>query len=303
MSVINENAARIAHEMTSFSDYKPGSATAGYNAQVEEAHKELERVRALCHTEQQRERAEALFIRYCSTLATAINRDNEIGTRCPSVMVCGAGNFPTRKKQKQIAAWEANQTNFEKAEHYLSLLSNAHCQNVKSTDPEVLPYLYEKLAKLEVAHEIMRLSNEYWRKNNKQLDGCPYLSQKAIDEVKNSISQGLQRQDLPPFLSWQLQNSSANIKRIQKRIEKIETLQSTASVEVEHETYAYKENHEIMRIQFFFDDKPDDDTRNLLKKWSFNWSHKNGAWQRQLTENGKWAAREVMKALDAAATK
>ena len=34
MYTINESTARIAHEMRSFSDYQPGSATAGYTAQV-----------------------------------------------------------------------------------------------------------------------------------------------------------------------------------------------------------------------------------------------------------------------------
>jgi len=34
---INESAARLSHEMRSFSDYEKGSATAGYNADVAEA--------------------------------------------------------------------------------------------------------------------------------------------------------------------------------------------------------------------------------------------------------------------------
>lgn len=34
---INEDAARQAKEMNSFSDYQPGSATAGYQAMVDKA--------------------------------------------------------------------------------------------------------------------------------------------------------------------------------------------------------------------------------------------------------------------------
>ena len=109
---INESAARLSHEMRSFSDYKKDSATAGYNADVAKAAAILEQVKALCSTEAQKERAEYLFDRYAKTLAEAINRDNEIGTRCPSVMICGPANFPTRKKEKQIKAWEANHENF-----------------------------------------------------------------------------------------------------------------------------------------------------------------------------------------------
>ena len=105
MAIINESAARLAKQMRSFDDYKEGSATASYNTQCAEAAAILEKVKAKCATDEQRERAEYLYNRYCSVLAEAINRDNEIGTRCPSVLICGAGNFPTRKKEKQIAAW------------------------------------------------------------------------------------------------------------------------------------------------------------------------------------------------------
>ena len=151
MAIINESAARLAKQMRSFDDYKEGSATASYNAQCAEAAAILEKVKAKCATDEQRERAEYLYNRYCSVLAEAINRDNEIGTRCPSVLICGTGNFPTRKKEKQIAAWDKNMENWRKADHYLDMLKRAHTLAVKSDDPEVLDFLRAKLAGLEEA--------------------------------------------------------------------------------------------------------------------------------------------------------
>lgn len=103
MAIINESAARIAKELSSFSDYVEGSATASYNAQCAEAAAILEQVKPKCATADQRERAEWLYNRYCTVLAEAINRKNEIGTRCPSVLICGPANFPVRKKEKQVA--------------------------------------------------------------------------------------------------------------------------------------------------------------------------------------------------------
>ena len=50
-------------------------------------------------------------------------------------------------------------------------------------------------------------------------------------------------------------------------------------------------------ILFFFDGKPNEETRSLLKSHGFRWAPSVGAWQRQLTDNGKAAARQVMKAL------
>ena len=55
---INETTARAAHDMMSMNDYKSNSATAGYRAQVDEAAAVLERVKPLCATDAQRDRAE-----------------------------------------------------------------------------------------------------------------------------------------------------------------------------------------------------------------------------------------------------
>ena len=55
---INENTARLSHEMRSFRDYHAGSATAEYEAQVAQAAAILEQVKAKCFTEEQKERTE-----------------------------------------------------------------------------------------------------------------------------------------------------------------------------------------------------------------------------------------------------
>lgn len=128
----------------------------------------------------QRERAEHYFDRYAKKLAEAINRENSIGTRCPSVLIAGASNFPVRKKEKQVSAWKANRANFEKADHYLHLLKTAHVQGVKSNDPEALEYLQAKLARLEASHAGMKQANAYYRKH-KTLDGCPAFQRKRAN--------------------------------------------------------------------------------------------------------------------------
>lgn len=78
MAIINESAARIAKELSSFSDYVEGSATASYNAQCAEAAAILEQVKPKCATADQRERAEWLYNRYCTVLAEAINRKTRL---------------------------------------------------------------------------------------------------------------------------------------------------------------------------------------------------------------------------------
>lgn len=306
-TIINESTARLAKQMRSFDDYKEGSATASYNAQCAEAAAILEKVKAKCATDEQRERAEYLYNRYCSVLAEAINRDNEIGTRCPSVLICGAGNFPTRKKEKQIAAWDKNMENWRKADHYLDMLKRAHTLAVKSDDPEVLDFLRAKLAGLEEAHALMVSANAYYRKNKtlEGFEGIPADTMAWITRPGVYLPGGRNGDGSPPlafygkpFPTYELTNSNANIKRVKQRIETLEAVKASKSIEEEHDGYTYRENAEAMRVQLRFDGKPDDETRALLKRNGFRWAPSQGVWQRQLNDNGKYAAHRVMEVLD-----
>ena len=56
------------------------------------------------------------------------------------------------------------------------------------------------------------------------------------------------------------------------------------------------ENADIMRLQIRFDGKPDSDIRAALKHKGFRWSPSNEAWQRQLTNNARYALRELIEA-------
>lgn len=73
---------------------------------------------------------------------------------------------------------------------------------------------------------------------------------------------------------------------------------ASGPVEDQHDGYTYRENNEIMRVQFIFPGKPDDETRAMLKENGFRWAPSQGAWQRQLTANAKYAAHRVMEFLD-----
>ena len=55
-------------------------------------------------------------------------------------------------------------------------------------------------------------------------------------------------------------------------------------------------NTEANRLLIFFEDKPDEATREALKSNGFRWSPKAGVWQRQLTSNAYYAA-DYVKAI------
>ena len=55
-------------------------------------------------------------------------------------------------------------------------------------------------------------------------------------------------------------------------------------------------------MQLFFDDKPESNVRDVLKKNGFRWSRKNNCWQRQLTDNARYSLERVEKELEELAT-
>ena len=299
---INETAARIAHDNMSMFEYRPGTATSQYRSMVDQAAAICADVTAKCKTESQRDRAAYLLDRYACKLAQAINRENEIGTRCPSVLVAGPANFPVRKKQKQVAAWDANRENFKAADHYLSLLRTVHLTPISSSDPEVISCLRHKLQSLEANHQRMKSANAYYR-THKTLDGCPgitekereYLLRPGVFARGDGSPLALYRQ---PFPSYELQNSLANIHRTRERLQSLETVKAAPAADIKTDAYTYKEDAAAMRVQFFFDGKPDVETRSFLKSSGFRWAPSVGAWQRQLTPAGQAAARAVMDFLD-----
>ena len=102
-----EQNARRAKEACSFSDYKPGSATAEYNEYCTEADEVAAKAKAkLAKAGAPAERAEKveyLLAHYKSKKLAWLN-DLYANRGCvPSVLVCGPANFPVRAKQKQNA--------------------------------------------------------------------------------------------------------------------------------------------------------------------------------------------------------
>lgn len=53
-----------------------------------------------------------------------------------------------------------------------------------------------------------------------------------------------------------------------------------------------------MRLQLFFEEKPEETTRKILKRNGFKWAPSQGAWQRQLTNNAKYSLKIVLETLE-----
>lgn len=291
---INEGAARSAHEANSMREFKAGSETEGYRSQVDEAYRmaeaQAERFPEVA------EKAYALADRFARKYAEWLNEGYAIDAMCPSIMVAGGGNFPTKKKERQNARRDAHMKRYEDVMGIKRRISTVGTGGIQAGDHDALERLESKAKRLEERHEAMKRANVYYRKHG-TLEGFEGIDNAEAERVSAEMERFGMRQ---PFPSWELSNNLATIKRTCKRIEEIkrekEAPSSDREAEINGEACRVVENSGIMRLQLVFDGKPEVDTRAKLKAAGFRWSPKNGAWQRQLTDN----ARRALRALEAA---
>ena len=277
---ISEDMARAANDANSMSDYKQGSATEEYRKRVESVYAVVEKIK------QKRpnlaEKAERMAGRYSKKLAEYYNSYYRNEASCPSVLISGAGNFPVKKKNKQNSRRDSLMQEWNSLESYAKKITNLLTMNqpILSGDAQAIEMLEEKLESLTELQDRMKAVNAYWRKH-KTVEGCPELSVSQQEELKKAMSESWHLSDAP-FAGYQLSNNNAK---------------EAGTKETENDFFKVVENTDLMRLQLFFDGKPDEETRDIVKKHGFRWSPKNGCWQRQLTTNGKYALKEVITEL------
>ena len=287
---INEGAARRANEMNSFSDYKPGSATAEYRHYVDNAFEiaqaQKKRVDPMYH-----EKIDSLLDTYARKLAANMNHSFAIDARVPSILIAGGSNFPVRQKEKQNAARDSNMQEWQYIQGLLDKIRSTGMGGIRQDDPQAIPKLQKKLDGLVKAQETMKAVNAYYRKHG-TLDGCPHLSPDNIENLKADMASSW-HYEKKPFQSWELSNNNAEIHRVRQRIESLTRAKETVYVGWEFDGGHVEANREQSRLQVFFDDKPDADARQQLKEHGFRWAPSVGAWQRLLNGNAYYAADRI----------
>lgn len=293
---INEKTAMQAHNMMSFGDYIPESKTNEYRILVNKCYDLADKVAA-----KKPERAgDAYYFadRYSKKLAENFNKDSEIGCRCPSVMIAGPANFPVRKKEKQIAAWDKNHQEYIAINKYLERIENIlHGKEVILSDnAKAVDLLQDKLDTLIALQEKMRAANKALRlkdtkAGNDELMGMGY-SELEIKNLRTPDFCG--RVGYPDYA---LSNNNANIHRIEARIEELKKIKAAGTSETSTEFFRVVRNTENMRLQLFFSGKPEPEVRNTLKSNGFLWAPSQGCWQRQLNNNAEYALNRVIASM------
>ena len=316
---IDEKRARIAHENYSFSDYKEGSTTNEYRRRVDSFNEEVEKLKKQykdkLHTPEDLAAVDRAADAYARKLAEYYNDTNKLDAGHVSWAISGPANYNMRKHEQYLSRMSALHKDTEKSGILESGYSNPYLRkirdtlsnaSVQSSDSAAMEKLQTKLDGLKQSHEAMKGAMAYYRKNG-TFKGFehPGISAETLSKEEDFIKRN-------GWGGFNLTNSSAEIRRTQSRIDELNKVkagadaakanpeaaaQATAAKYPKVDGVEVQENAEQMRVQLRFPGKPDDATRTLLKSHGFRWSPSQGAWQRQLTGNGTYAAKQVMETL------
>lgn len=299
---INENIARVANDINSFREYKPGSATEEYKYYVDNVYSIVEAIQE--KKPDQLEKALYMADRYSRKLATYYNDYYRNEAACPSVMVCGPANFPTRKKERQNSRRDTLNKVWNELEAYKQRIKNilTNTAPIKAGDADAIERLTDKISDLEAEKELMKRVNAFYRKH-RTFEGIEEeIPEEFTPQMKRHIKYMLN------FLGDYMQrtghvfdtaNSNQEIARLKDRLKKLQEVKEAGTTEEENELFTIIRNTEIMRLQLVFDGKPDQETRDILKHNGFKWAPSQNAWQRQLTDSAEYSLKRVIEALTA----
>lgn len=172
---------------------------------------------------------------------------------------------------------------------------------ISSDDPEAIEKLRLKLAEIEKSQALAKAINKAIGKR-REPDAIRSALTAATLAGTFSISPGLvAKLCLPDDLgnhgipSYKLRNWASEVKRIHARIAEL-TAKAAAPARADE---AFGGDIVITeadnRVRVLFARKPAPAVIALLKSHGFRWSPTTGAWQRQATESGWHAAREVAR--------
>jgi hypothetical protein len=211
----------------------------------------------------------------------------------------------------------------KKADYYEDKAHGVGTGGISSDDPEAVQKLNEKIESLKWHNEKMKESNKLWRKTynkvakkmglkNRTGKEAFYANEEeikafkvAIEDFKNidkEASNCLLKQINQYSYNCTKQNpygtDTAEIRRLEKRVKDLRAVANFEYKEIVEDSYKLVQDAEENRLMFYFDGKPTEEIRKILKSHGFKWSPSRKAWVRMITANAMYSVRLAMEALD-----
>lgn len=245
---------------------------------------------------------------YRAGYLTKLNAWLSAHSRTMSAFIVGPSNFPTARNQKRCDTAHKRSLEFiEYREKGRLRLRRAYdpvaiaAAPISADDDDAISKLQAKIDEAKAAQVFMKAANKIVRQ--KKLADDDKVAQ--LIELAG-ISEGAAQELLQPdfmgrlgFAPYQLSNNNANIRRMLARIADLETEAVREDAE-DHEAtilgtpVTISENRDQNRLQLFFDGKPPEEVRTLLKSRGFRRAPSQGAWQRKLNWNARQQVGELI---------
>lgn len=248
--------------------------------------------------EAQREQFDEFKARFTPKFRDYLNSKS----RVVSAMIAGPSNFPTRRNQKRGDAADNKAREMmdfeERALRAIRRKLAPEDTGIASGDPDAIENLQKKLEKMEAQQARFKAINAAHRRFKKDPAS---LDRSDLDEATKKMIRNYVPQyswEPSPIAPYQMTNNNANIKRIRDRIQQVERLQASTPMEASYSGgVTVSEDRGDNRIRISFPGKPEAATIRKLKSRGFRWSPRNKAWQRQITDNARYATENLLSEL------
>lgn len=287
-----------AHRNTSFSPERRGEQQ--QQSYVNHFADLISRLCWLANTPEKEAAFEAELERHKAGYLKRLNAYLSSHSRVASTMITGGSNFPVRRNQKRSDSADRRLNEFLE---WRDWSESRLIRTLKRMDRPVdrLEDLARQLEDRELLQERMRDTNKIIRaRKGSYEDKVSQLVEREL--LTETQARALLEPDYAGrlgFADYELTNNGASIRRIVLEIAKEEAKREHAAttplLEYTVGDVRVLENAEEDRLQVFFESKPDEAMRSSLKKYGFRWSPTQGAWQRQLTDNARYAVKQVLE--------
>ncbi|MBQ3427926.1 MAG: hypothetical protein IJH37_12435 [Clostridia bacterium] len=148
---------------------------------------------------------------------------------------------------------------------------------IQSTDPKAVDMLKENLSHVKSNNEYMQKVNDHYKEHGTVV-GCPGVDDETAEKLNSRVKDG---QETPYPGSFFKQNYET-MRRLQSNIDRVEQKPETLFKGWQFEGGKAVANLANNRLQLLFNEKPNEQQRNMLKQNGFKWAPTAEAWQRPL---------------------
>lgn len=199
-----------------------------------------------------------------------------------------------RRVLKRIrAGYEKSATLGQQAQRLERRAARIGSGGIASDDPKAIEKLREKLKDLEASRQAMKRANEIARKH-----GMEAALKAADPDMRRAIEKNIRHWPggtKKPFPS--MTNTSAEIRRVQQRIEQLEKLRGSEDREMQGAGWKIYEDSQAGRTYIEFDSRQPPELTKKLKGNGWRWTPSAKAWTRKRTDQAWLDAGRIAKGL------